>query len=661
MGGPFFSDTLLSFCKTRPVGTTAIFKYNHISHEMQEISTKYDNVSADEDKQPACCPHGSWSAIADCHAKSMASGDFDNDLISDQIILYQTKMVFYYSSDREKGELPYGSKFISSEVTFPTSCDAAESVRVVDFDLDGIEEILVTCNTLPFLLYRKKIGERIWTLDQECSKEGSLGDLVDKSLITFTEDDLEELCKQGIEFWKKVISNVCPLWLDNGIIKQPSIAGITLNDLNNDGFLDAVVTYDIGYLRFFHNIPSEDSMFNRYIVLKLLSENNVVTNIYGIGSTVVLYSTLMNGETFKQFKEVSTYQHATDKYGQKEDRIIFGLGKDRVPLELNVQWPNGSKQLVSLEGKWSPNKQSKVILISAEFSLPTLDPSIIPAVIPSIIPSIIPSEILSPLPTEELTQIQSAAPTYILSGSPSKTPSTLSSQTPTDKLTRPSLLPTSSPTMSSPTTSCVNATDNDNIKFDVNYSSTKFKGCKWLRNHPANIAEFCEVGKGAYLNCKETCCKLTCDNCVNPTGSPTTCVDLKQSEIKFDYTRFKSDGVTVKKEKTGKKCRNLAKESGANIEESCDNDMVNEGLTVANYCKATCDNCGDDSAASSISVTEPKCDATDNDNIKFDVNHSSKKDKGCKWLRNHLSKIAECCEVGKGAYLNCKKTCESCD
>ena len=186
-------------------------------------------------------------------------------------------------------------------------------------------------------------------------------------------------------------------------------------------------------------------------------------------------------------------------------RIIFGLGKDRVPLELNVQWPNGSKQLVSLEGKWSPNKQSKVILISAEFSLPTLDPSIIPAVIPSIIPSIIPSEILSPLPTEELTQIQSAAPTYILSGSPSKTPSTLSSQTPTDKLTRPSSLPTSSPTKSSPTTSCVNATDNDNIKFDVNYSSTKFKGCKWLRNHSAKIAECCEVGKGAYLNCKETC------------------------------------------------------------------------------------------------------------------------------------------------------------
>merc|ERR1712238_346966 len=208
----------------------------------------------------------------------------------------------------------------------------------------------------------------------------------------------------------------------------------------------------------------------------------------------------------------------------------------------------------------------------------------VPSLLPSAVPSSLPSVSSSP------SSLPSVIPSSLLSVVPSSLPSAV-----------PTSLPTSSPTTSSPTTSCVNATDNDKIKFDVNHSSKKFKGCKWLRNHPANIAEFCEVGKGAYLNCKETCCKLTCDNCDNPTGSSTNCVDLKQSGVKFDYTRFKSDGVTVKKEKTGKKCRNLAKESEANIEESCDNDMVNEGLTVANYCKATCDNCGDDSAAPSIS------------------------------------------------------------
>merc|ERR1712161_55978 len=132
------------------------------------------------------------------------------------------------------------------------------------------------------------------------------------------------------------------------------------------------------------------------------------------------------------------------------------------------------------------------------------------------------------------------------------------------------------------------------------------KKCRHLaKESGANIEESCDndmVNEGLTV---ANYCKATCDNCgddsADPTISPTTCVDLKQSGVKFDYTRFKSDGVTVKKEKTGKKCRHLAKESEANIEESCDNDMVNEGLTVANYCKATCDNCGDDSAAPSIS------------------------------------------------------------
>ena len=297
-------------------------------------------------------------------------------------------------------------------------------------------------------------------------------------------------------------------------------------------------------------------------------------------------------------------------------------------------------------------------------AIPSLLPSLLPSFVPSSLPSVLPSSLPSVNPSSLPSGIPSSLPS--VSSSPSSLPSVIPSSLPSLMPSLlpsavPSSLPTSSPTTSSPTTSCFNAVDNDNKNFDVNHSSGKDKGCKWLRNHPANIAEFCEVGKGGYLNCKETCCKLTCVNCDNPTGLPTTCVDLKQRGVKFDYTIFKSDGVTVKKEKTGKKCRNLAKESGANIEECCVNDMVNEGLTVANYCKATCDNCGDDSAAPSISVTEPKCDATDNDKIKFDVNHSSGKDKGCKWLRNHLSKIAECCEVGKGAYLNCKKTCESCD
>jgi len=245
--------------------------------------------------------------------------------------------------------------------------------------------------------------------------------------------------------------------------------------------------------------------------------------------------------------------------------------------------------------------QTEVTMIATTIT----DPSSISA-IPSLLPSLLPSFVPSSLPSVIPSTLLSVNPSSLPSGIPSSLPSVSSLPS-----SLPSVIPSSLPS--------------------VNPSSL-----------PSGIPS----------------------SLPSVSSSPTTCVDLKQSGVKFDYTRFKSDGVTVKKEKTGKKCRHLAKESGANIEESCDNDMVNEGLTVANYCKATCDNCGDDSAASSISVTEPKCDATDNDNIKFDVNHSSKKKtklKGCKWLRNHSAKIAECCEVGKGAYLNCKETCESCD
>ena len=93
-------------------------------------------------------------------------------------------------------------------------------------------------------------------------------------------------------------------------------------------------------------------------------------------------------------------------------------------------------------------------------------------------------------------------------------------------------------------------------------------------------------------------CSSLCDNCVsaspsvlsntpstNPTVSPTTGVDLKSNGNTFDYTRLKSDGLTVKKEKTGKKCKHLADESAANIKKSCDsgNMVMPVGVTVANY------------------------------------------------------------------------------
>ena len=209
-------------------------------------------------------------------------------------------------------------------------------------------------------------------------------------------------------------------------------------------------------------------------------------------------------------------------------------------------------------------------------------------------------------------------------------------------------------------------------KVDCN-SDDSFFSCQWLEGKTKNkLNEICanmNVGRTTISKCfkflnklKKQCIKskkLSTSNSLGISDSPTTCVDLNTG-YKFDYTRLTSDGLTEKEERTNRECKHLADENAATIKERCtDDNMI--GSIVFNYCKATCDNCGDDSAAPSISIIEPECDATDNDNIKFDVNHSSTKLKGCKWLRNHPSNIAECCEVGKGAYLNCKETCESCD
>merc|ERR1719162_2103107 len=93
-------------------------------------------------------------------------------------------------------------------------------------------------------------------------------------------------------------------------------------------------------------------------------------------------------------------------------------------------------------------------------------------------------------------------------------------------------------------------------------------------------------------------CKLTCDNCDNPTASPTTCGDLKVSGVTFTYEKYtKTSAGTIKKKKTGKKCRHLAEENKITIRKNCADEIIRD------YCKLTCDNCGDDSAAPSISVS----------------------------------------------------------
>ena len=141
-----FSRQVKEFCTSRPVGTTAIYKFNQMSQELKEISLPYSNMQAGNGMQPTCCPHDSFDGANRCNAISMASADFDGEDIADHLFLYVDKPVVYFSSERSKGALPIGDIYKGLLLHIPEYCNSAESVRVVDLDYDGSIDILVMCS-----------------------------------------------------------------------------------------------------------------------------------------------------------------------------------------------------------------------------------------------------------------------------------------------------------------------------------------------------------------------------------------------------------------------------------------------------------------------------------------------------------------------------------
>lgn len=367
-----FTDDSTQFCSSRPVGTNAVFKFNSKTQNMEEISEKFLNFGPEEGRQPACCSHNNFSGENDCHAKSIASGDFDGDQLADHIFLYDSKMVFYFSKDRPQGTLPDNPQYIGVEISIPCT---AEALHVVDLDNDGNEEILIMCREpANFLVYSKGFNETDWTLENGCNAKGSLGAITDISLASFTEEDLMSACRQDASEWE-VFADACNQWEGNGKLELKS-AGITLVDLNNDGFLDAIVSYNVGYTRFFQNTPSkQNDVRNRFIAIKLYGEVQI-DNKYGIGATVILH-TKRAGKEYTQFREVTSYQHTSDKYGYKDDRIIFGLGTNYRPTSIVIRWSNGNIQTRKLQ---QHSDYTKWILYEIKQRIPTEQPSQNPSI-----------------------------------------------------------------------------------------------------------------------------------------------------------------------------------------------------------------------------------------------------------------------------------------
>jgi hypothetical protein len=351
--GPF-SQHVKAFCSTRPVGTNAVYRFDNKIKGMKEISAHYQNFWAASTRTRPCCNHDSYNGNNDCNAHSMASGDFDGDIIADQVLLYSSKLVFFFSSDRQKGELPDNAQHIGHTIKLPKYCSSGLTLRIVDFDNDGKEEILVGCqNAATFLLYKQGSSKRDWTLDKQCNGIGSLGDLSVRSLATPTKDDMSVFCGSFNTTEWGMAGRVCKEYESKSRMTFTKLAGIAVADINNDGFQDIVTTHEFGYLRFFINKPTAQSEQNKFISFKLIGDVNAnrPNNYHGIGATVILrsFDTSNNGDVVSQFREVSSFQHTTDRFGSKEDRIIFGLGQNLRPHTVIIKWSNRKIQELNID------------------------------------------------------------------------------------------------------------------------------------------------------------------------------------------------------------------------------------------------------------------------------------------------------------------------
>ena len=360
--GPY-TNAVKGFCNSRPVGTPAVYRYNETMEAMEQISNPYKNFWAGEKWTNSCCPNGAFSNSNDCNAISMVSGDFDDDQIADHILLYSSKMVFFFSSDRQRGTLPDNSQFIGLEIELPDYCSRGTSIHLVDMDNNGREEILVSCkNVAVYLVYSRGLNKIDWTLDNGCNGKAALGDLSNRLFHLPTIADMTEFCDSysSIQNWDSK-NSICADFVEDRSLSFTQSDGLSVIDINNDGFRDIVATSSFGQLQFYILKSKAPSANNKFISFRLVGD--VVgskSNYYGIGSTIVLFATDQNGTSVKQFREISSSQHHTDKYGSKDDRLVFGLGQHLTPKKIVVRWSHGFEQLVKLNS-WSFSKYLKPI------------------------------------------------------------------------------------------------------------------------------------------------------------------------------------------------------------------------------------------------------------------------------------------------------------
>ncbi len=108
--------------------------------------------------------------------------------------------------------------------------------------------------------------------------------------------------------------------------------GMAVGDINNDGYVDAVVTTNNGRA---HVLMNETSTRNHWISLNLVGTRS---NHDGIGAKIKLVTD--DGEQYATVTTSSSYQSASDK------RVHFGLGAATNIKRIEISWPSGWDQVL---------------------------------------------------------------------------------------------------------------------------------------------------------------------------------------------------------------------------------------------------------------------------------------------------------------------------
>eukprot|EP00957_Ditylum_brightwellii_P121326 9252469-Ditylum_brightwellii.AAC.1 len=90
---------------------------------------------------------------------------------------------------------------------------------------------------------------RDWTLDNHCNNGHAMGDLTDLSLAAPNRDDYEQACRSGSSIAKQLCDEHRNSYErgSNTLMDNVELAGISVADLDNDGFLDLVVAHYSGH------------------------------------------------------------------------------------------------------------------------------------------------------------------------------------------------------------------------------------------------------------------------------------------------------------------------------------------------------------------------------------------------------------------------------